>query len=134
MGMLFFLDTKEIEEDSREGAANESERFATDSKEKGILVRQNGQLIIAQRGAPLKARILFSAPKEKAYRWVCFFFLDTKEIEEDSREGAANESERFAADNKTHTRFPTVCAQVYHIIFPTFHPQLLRPLRSQKRS
>ena len=45
-----------------------------------VLVRQNGQLIIAQRGAPLKARILFSAPSETHPLRVCFLLGAEKRL------------------------------------------------------
>jgi hypothetical protein len=38
-----------------------------------FLIRQNGQLIIVQRGAQLKAKILFSAPNKKHPFVGCFF-------------------------------------------------------------
>ena len=39
------------------GAASGNERFALRNMDKGLLVRQSRQLIIAERGAPPKARL-----------------------------------------------------------------------------
>ena len=49
------------------GAASGNERFALRSIGKGLLVRQSRQLIIAERGAPPKARLLAKPKKMQAF-------------------------------------------------------------------
>ena len=57
------------------GAASGNERFALWCLDKGILIRQSRQLIIAERGAPPKARLLAKPKKMQAFSVTCSIII-----------------------------------------------------------